>query len=194
MREDHRGLIRTLEYPRDKDVILSSKVGSIFKINGIIVTARDKVHKMISEGLYTPKWEGFILMHAGPIVRRGNVISLGPTTSTRMSHMIEDVIRRTGVKVIIGKGGLGKKGLKICKELGCVYLTFTGGAAALGASRAQKVLKIENEELGETEAVYYIKVKEFGPVVVSIDTFGNDLYLRSICKTETLIDLYTKDV
>ncbi len=152
------------------------------------------MHKLIAEGEVNVDWYDFVLMHTGPIIRGNRVIALGPTTSTRMANIIEEVIKKTGVRVIIGKGGLGKKGISICKRLGCVYLTFTGGASALGAKYVTEILKTENEELGETDATYYLKVKDFGPLVVSIDRFGDDLYQRTLCRSNLLIDTYLEDV
>ena len=166
----------------------------MLRLNGILVTARDKVHKLIVEGRLHPNWEDYVLIHAGPIVRGNRIIALGPTTSTRMANLIEKVVENTGVRVIIGKGGLGRRGASICKRLGCVYLAFTGGAAALGAKSVKRVLKVENVELGEAEATYYLEVTDFGPLVVAIDRYGNDIYLQTLCRTATLVNAYLEDI
>lgn len=112
--------------------------------------------------------EGLAMYHCGPIVvRRGGgwvVVSAGPTTSARMARETVEAARRLGVRMVIGKGGLG--GLEaVLEELGSVYLVFPGGAGSLAARAVKRVEAVYwLEELGPAEAVWLLRVEGFGPL------------------------------
>jgi len=57
-----------------------------------------------------------------------------------------------------------------------VYLAFTGGCAALAASR-MRLRGVHFPDLGMAEAVWAIELDHL-PVVVGIDAHGNDLFGR----------------
>jgi tartrate dehydratase beta subunit/fumarate hydratase class I family protein len=91
--------------------------------------------------------------------------------------MQAEFVERTGARAIIGKGGVGRDVAGELARLGCVYLSFTGGAGVL-AARAIKVQKILWQDLGAAEALWVLRVQDFGPLVVVIDTRDGNLYLR----------------
>jgi fumarate hydratase subunit beta len=104
------------------------------------------------------------------------VVAAGPTTSSRMNTLEPDFIKRFGVRVIIGKGGMSKPTVEAMQEFGCVYLSFTGGAAILAARGIKKVKGVHWYELGMPEALWVLEGEGFGPLIVSIDAHGNSIY------------------
>ena len=168
----------------DKDLI-NLKIGDIVYLNGILITARDQVHKRIVEYFKNKKelpasfknLKGSAIYHCGPIIKESNgtyqIISGGPTTSQRMDDFENDVVKILGIKLVIGKGGmknLDTKGNKIA------YLSYTGGCGAIIHKKIEKIIDVEWKDFGTCEAVWILKVKDFGPLIVSQDASGNSLY------------------
>ena len=163
--------------------ILSLRTGDVIFINGDIVTGRDDVHiRVTEEGMDLPAdISGKALMHAGPIVRGSaedgyEMISIGPTTSMRMEKFEWDFIRRTGVRLIIGKGQMGERTVEACCEFGAVHCVLPAGNAVVGASCVEAITGADWLDLGMAEAVWSLRVKEFGPLIVSIDTTGRNYF------------------
>lgn len=126
------------------------------------------------------EFENSVIYHCGPILKKKDgswkVISAGPTTSYRMESLEYKLIQKFGIKMIIGKGGMGEKTSKALKEFSSVYCSFTGGAGAYVAQNIKKILNVEWLDLGSPEAVWTFEVKNFGPLVVSMDSHGGNLY------------------
>jgi len=161
------------------------RVGDVLFISGTLLTARDSGHeralKYLREGKPLPvDFSGMALYHVGPVVKKEGdkwrIISAGPTTSARLEMYEADFIEKTGVKIIIGKGGMGSKTAEACKRFGAVYAIFTGGAGALAAKAVEEVIKVEWLDLGVPEALWVMKVREFGPLTVVIDSTGENFY------------------
>ncbi|MEM2795863.1 MAG: FumA C-terminus/TtdB family hydratase beta subunit [Candidatus Hadarchaeales archaeon] len=156
------------------------RAGDLVKISGRIFTARDKAYvRVVQSGKAPVDMRGGVVYHCGPLVVRHEekyeVISAGPTTSSRMDEIQERFLRITGVKVLIGKGGVGEKIAARLPELGCVYLSFPGGAGVLAAGFVEEVEGVIWEDLGPAEAIWVLRVKDF-PCVVAIDIHGKNLY------------------
>jgi len=163
------------------------RVGELVKVNGQIVTARDRAYPRALELLRAGKrlpldLRGAVVYHCGPLAKRAHsgwqVLSAGPTTSARLDRMQVEFVGRAGVRGLIGKGGVGEEVAAELARLGCVYLAFTGGAAVLAAQAIERVEKVLWRDLGTAEALWVLRVRDFGPLVVAIDTKGNNLYLR----------------
>ena len=173
---------KVLTTPIKEEDISSLKIGDIIYLDGIIVTARDSGHKrrVIDGSVPSAPLEGGALFHAGPIARMANdkweIVAIGPTTSMRMERYEKEFIELTGVKIIIGKGGMGEKTALACKENKVIHCVFPGGAATLGASKVESVVSVQWLDLGMPEAFFALKVNDFGPLIVSIDTKGNNLF------------------
>jgi tartrate/fumarate subfamily iron-sulfur-dependent hydro-lyase beta chain len=174
-----------LQLPIDKEKIKKLRKGDILYIKGKIFTARDEAHNKIlklekDKLSFNPS--KMALFHCGPLLKKNKkgkwkVISAGPTTSRRMEIFEDKFIEKYHVPIIIGKGGMGKKTLSALKKHKCVYTSYTGGAGAHAADRIKKVSSVYwLEELGMTEAVWIFKVEEFGPLVVSMDSYGDSFY------------------
>ena len=107
---------------------------------------------------------GAVLYHCGPVMlKEGDgwrVKAAGPTTSIREEPYQADVIRRYGVRAVIGKGGMGAKTLAALKECGAVYLNAIGGAAQYYARTVEKVLGVHLLEFGIPEAMWHLRVNE----------------------------------
>ncbi|MCS7131560.1 MAG: FumA C-terminus/TtdB family hydratase beta subunit [Hadesarchaea archaeon] len=182
--------LKRLKPPLDEESVRGLKVGDFVSITGRIFTARDRTYDMILKLFRTGRrmpldLRGGVVYHCGPLARkmRGTwqVLSAGPTTSARLDHMQVEFVKLTGARALVGKGGVGEDVAKELRRLGCIYLAFTGGAGVLAASAVERVEKVLWQNLGAAEALWVLRVRNFGPLVVAIDLRGGNLYLR---KTE----------
>lgn len=180
MTEEHR-----VKTPLKKEEVAKLRVGDILYVSGEVFTSRDRTQRLIleskSRGKLPFSLEGLIEYHAGPIVRRKNsqweMVSLGPTTSFRMEAGEYDFIRETGIAGVVGKGGMEEKTKEACKEFKAFYGILPGGAAAILSKKVERVLGVYwLEELGVPEAMWHLKVQDLGPIIVAIDSLGNDVY------------------
>src|SRR6058998_2093111 len=173
-----------LSFPFTKEKILALKVGDPVEISGTLFTGRDVVHKYLHEGGQLPAGVHLrdgILYHCGPVVMqdeqgRWKVTAAGPTTSIREEPYQGDIIRKFGIRGVIGKGGMGDRTLAACKEAGCVYLHAVGGAAQV---LAECITRVRNvfflEKFGAPEAIWELDVENF-PAVVTMDAHGHSLH------------------
>jgi len=167
---------------RDAD-LADIRVGDILYLNGRLVTCRDVAHRrLIEEQRPLPvDLQGLAIFHAGPIVRRKGdnsfeMISIGPTTSMRMEKFEKEFIARTGVKLVVGKGGMGAGTLEACKKEKALHVVFPAGCAVLAATQVEEIEDAQWQDLGMPETLWVCRVKEFGPLIVSIDTHGRNLF------------------
>jgi fumarate hydratase subunit beta len=174
-----------LKTPISEEDIRKLQVNDVLYITGTMVTARDQAHRraleMAKEGKKIPiDLKGLAVFHCGPIVKKVGdkwvAVAAGPTTSTRMDIFEDEFIKTFGVRVVIGKGGMGKRTSEAMKKYGAVYGAFTGGAAVLAAKTIKNVKTVEWYDLGVPEALWVFEVEEFGPLAVSIDSHGNNLF------------------
>jgi L(+)-tartrate dehydratase beta subunit len=178
-RQDTRRIIHT---PLCDNEIENLKTGDIVYLTGALVTGRDDVHRrIVREGMESPvDFKGIAIFHAGPIVREGpssyELISVGPTSSIRMEEYAAEFIAKTGVKMMIGKGGMGNKTAAACREHKALHCVYPGGCAVLGAGQVEKIETVFWRELGMPECLWVMRACEFGPLIVSIDTRGNNLF------------------
>jgi len=158
--------------------------GDYVYITGTIYTARDAAHKRMFEalekGLELPiNLKDNIIYYMGPSPgREGTVIgSAGPTTSSRMDKYTP-VLLDLGQKGMIGKGKRSKDVKEAIIRNGAVYFAAVGGAGALLSKKIIAAEIVAYADLG-TEAIRKLEVKDF-PVIVVIDSEGNDLYETAI--------------
>lgn len=176
---------RILTTPIQDEELEALHIGDIIYLNGCLVTSRDDVHhRLIKQHKPLPvDLVGQAIFHAGPIMQeiegqagKYQVISIGPTTSMRMEKYEKEFIDQTGVKLIVGKGGMGPGTVAGCREHKAIHAVFPGGCAVLAANCVEEVERAEWLDLGMPEAMWVMRVKEFGPLIVSIDTRGNNLF------------------
>ena len=160
-------------------------IGDIVYLNGYLITSRDDVHqRLIKQNKPLPvDLAGKAIFHAGPIMKerqdepgKYDVISIWPTTSMRMEKYEKEFIAETGIKLIVGKGGMGDKTAEGCGLYKAVHAVFPGGCAVLAASQVEEVECVKWLDLGMPEAMWVMRVREFGPLIISIDTKGNNLF------------------
>jgi fumarate hydratase class I len=155
------------------------KVGDVVIISGELFTGRDAVHAYLMKNPPPVDLQGAALYHCGPVMlKQGDewtVKAAGPTTSIREEPYQADVIRRYGVRAVIGKGGMGPKTLAALGDHGAVYLNGIGGAAQFYARTVEKVLGVHLMEFGIPEAMWHLKVNGF-VAVVTMDAHGNSLH------------------
>lgn len=175
-----------LESPMGEATVRSLKLGETVFVSGQIITGRDEMHiralEYSKDGKDVPEAvNGATIFHCGPIMKQmedgsWKVIAAGPTTSARMNKLEPEFIRKFKVRAIIGKGGMSKDTLDAMKEVGCVYLAATGGAAISLAEGLSRCVGQEWLDLGMAEAMWTFKAENFGPLIVAMDSEGNSLY------------------
>jgi len=175
-----------LTTPIPQEDLKKVKIGDIVYLSGTVVTARDEAHlkalEMYEKGEEPPvNFKGIGLFHCGPVMQKDEndkwtVVAAGPTTSARMEIFQDEFIKAFHPGMIIGKGGMGARTTKACQEETCIYGYFTGGAALLAADRIKEVKDVFwLEELGMPECLWVYEVEKFGPLTVTIDTYGGNL-------------------
>jgi fumarate hydratase subunit beta len=175
-----------LKTPISEEEIRKLKVNDVLYITGTIVTARDQAHRRALEYFKQGKplpinLEGLAVFHCGPVVSKEGekwvAVAAGPTTSTRMDIFEDEFIKNFKVRVVIGKGGMGKRTTDAMAKYGALYGAFTGGAAILAAKAIKNVRGVEWLDLGTPEALWIFEVEDFGPLTVAIDSHGNNLFM-----------------
>lgn len=172
-----------LSYPFVEKAVRALAAGDSVSVSGRIWTGRDRFHKHFSDGGALPvDFRDGALFHCGPVVVRDGgawkVVAAGPTTSVRENPYEPAFIASTGVRLIIGKGGMDSRTLAACKKHGAVYLQAVGGAAALAAATVKRVAGVYFlEEFGAAEACWEFEVEDF-PCIVAMDSHGVSLFDR----------------
>ena len=155
------------------------KVGDVVLISGDMFTGRDNVHAYLMKNPPPVDLNGAVLYHCGPVMLQENgrwrVKAAGPTTSIREEPYQADVIRRYGVRAVIGKGGMGPKTLAALQECGAVYLNAIGGAAQYYAKTLEEVKAVYLMEFGIPEAMWHLRANAFA-AIVTMDAHGNSLH------------------
>ncbi|HZT29275.1 MAG TPA: FumA C-terminus/TtdB family hydratase beta subunit [Bryobacteraceae bacterium] len=155
------------------------KVGDVVLINGEMFTGRDNVHAYLMKNPPPVDLHGAVLYHCGPVMlKEGDrwvVKAAGPTTSIREEPYQADIIKRYGVRAVIGKGGMGAKTLAGLQEAGAVYLNAIGGAAQYYARTVEEVPAVYLMEFGIPEAMWHLRVRGFA-AIVTMDAHGHSLH------------------
>jgi len=181
---DQTGFQRTgkevaLNAPLDEAIVRSLEVGDVVMVSGPAYTGRDAVHHHLASHAPPVDLRGAVIYHCGPVVAQdGNgwrVTAAGPTTSIREEPYQADIIRKYGVRAVIGKGGMGGRTLEALKDAGAVYLNAIGGAAQYYAGCIERVDGVSLLEFGTPEAMWHLQLKAF-PAIVTMDAHGNSLH------------------
>ena len=180
---------KILTTPIKAEDLADIKIGDVIYLTGHIVTCRDVPHRrVVEEGRELPlDIRGGAILHAGPIIRKTDdksfeMVSVGPTTSMRMEKFEREFIAKTGVRLIVGKGGMGEGTMSGCKEFGAIHCVFPAGCAVVAATQVEEIESADWTELGMPETLWKCRVKEFGPLIVSIDAHGNNLFEQNKVK------------
>ena len=180
--------------PLTSEMMRSLKVGDVVLIRGDMFTGRDALHAYLMDHEPPVDLNGQILYHCGPVMlKEGDewfVKAAGPTTSIREEPYQAEVLRRYGVKAVIGKGGMGKKTLAGLEESGAVYLHGVGGAAQFYARAVKKVKAVYLMEFGVPEAMWHLQVEDF-MAIVTMDAHGNSLHAEIEKATGEVLETLT---
>lgn len=168
-----------LTAPLTEETVRALKVGDIVLVRGEVYTGRDAVHAHLMKNPPPVDLTGAVLYHCGPVMLQSDgkwtVKAAGPTTSIREEPYQADVIKRYGVRAVIGKGGMGARTSAALKEHGAVYLNAIGGAAQYYARTVREVLDVNLLDFGIPEAMWHLRVEDF-PAIVTMDAHGNSLH------------------
>jgi fumarate hydratase class I len=186
-----------LNIPISEKQIMSLNAGDSVTISGIATTGRDAAHKYMVERLINGGaslsdedqrlfeelkaiYRGGAIYHCGPIVRNDNgkwtIVSAGPTTSIREEVYEDKVIAAFGLRVVIGKGGMGPRTLAACRENKAIYVHAIGGAGVTTAETMVEVLDVfKKDEFGSPEAFWKVRLQNF-PGIVTMDAHGKSLH------------------
>jgi fumarate hydratase class I len=169
----------TLTPPLTEAQMRALKVGDVVLISGEMFTGRDNLHSYLMKNPPPVDMNGSVLYHCGPVMLKEgdhwSVKAAGPTTSMREEPYQAHVIKRYGVRAVMGKGGMGPKTLAALQEFGAVYLNAIGGAAQFYARTVEKVLGVNLLEFGIPEAMWHLRVKGFA-AIVTMDAHGGSLH------------------
>ena len=170
-----------LEPPLTEEKVRGLKVGDVVLISGLIYTGRDEAHAYMMKNSAPVDLQGAVLYHCGPVaMKQGDgwkMTAAGPTTSMREEPYQGEIIRRFGMRAVMGKGGMGKKTLDALQKHGAVYLNAIGGAAQYYARAITAVEGVSLFELGIPEAMWHLRVKDL-MALVTMDAHGNSLHAR----------------
>lgn len=197
------GKIYHLKTPISEAEARALRVGDVVYLDGTVFTARDLAHERLIEmhgkGEKPPfSLEGGAIWHCGPVVSKDaqndwKVASIGPTTSYRLTNETPHMLQNYGVRLIIGKGGMGFPTVDAMRKHGAAFLAATGGCATVYAENVKRVSALHWEDLGLPEAVWELAVDNLGALVVAIDSTGETLYKKIMDEAVSRMpDCYTK--
>lgn len=170
-----------LRTPILEEAIRNLSVGDVVSISGRIYTGRDAIHKhLFKADVAAVNLQDQVIYHCGPVVAKNKageweIKAAGPTTSIREEPYQSEIIKKFGLRVVIGKGGMGQKTLQGLKTHGGIYLNAIGGAAQYYATCIDEVVGVDYLEFGLPEAMWHLKVTDF-KAVVTMDAHGNSLH------------------
>ncbi|MSU51295.1 MAG: fumarate hydrolyase [Opitutus sp.] len=170
-----------LKTPLREEDVRPLRVGDSVLLDGVVFGVRDgNLMRIFDQNVAPPcDWRGAALLHTAPNVRKlgpgkYEPVSVGTTTSMRMDRFTEALLRDHGVRAILGKGGLSQTSAALMQRHGAVYLSVTGGAAAMETLQIEEIEKVYWEDL-MPECIWQFRFKALGPMTVGIDTHGGNL-------------------
>lgn len=174
------GRVHKLSTPILEEEIRKLRVGDVVIISGLMHTGRDALHKYLMDHESPVDLKDSVIYHCGPVMLKDQegkwqVKAAGPTTSIREEPYQAEIIKKFGIRAIIGKGGMGSKTLKGLQEHGAVYLNAIGGAAQYYADCITEVEGVDFLEFGIPEAMWHLRAKDFA-AIVTMDSHGNSLH------------------
>ena len=176
-----------LNMPIDEAQTRALKVGDTVTLEKMLFGIRDAtLIAMFDKGRKTRfNLKGRAVVHTAPNVKKVDPrpdnssgyepLCIGTTTSMRMERFTRPLMEREGVRLIIGKGGMGQGTLEALRDLGGVYLAVVGGAAALETTWIEAIEEVDMDDL-HPESLWKFRIKGFGPLLVTMDSHGNSMH------------------
>src|SRR3954466_9868261 len=177
----------TLEMPISPDQARALNVGDTVTLEKTLYGIRDAtlIHMFDRDRRTRLDLQGHAVIHTAPNVHTVAVspeapagytpFCIGTTTSQRMERFTKPVMEREGVRIIIGKGGMGPATLAAFSELGGAYLAIVGGAAALETTWIEAIEDVDLDDL-HPESLWQFRIRGFGPLLVTMDSHGGSLH------------------
>ena len=177
----------TLEMPVDDAQVRALKVGDTVMLEKTLFGIRDATLIAMFDRGRTTRFDlrGQAVVHTAPNVRKVDPrpsngcpyepLCIGTTTSMRMERFTRPLMQRDGVRIIIGKGGMGQGTLDAFRDLGGAYLAVVGGAAALETTWIEAIEDVDMDDL-HPESLWKFRIKGFGPLLVTMDSHGGSLH------------------
>ncbi len=191
-----------LQVPLREEEIRRLRVKDAVYVTGEVLTVRDTAYERILNALDSRKELPFSLKdkaiwHAGPITKpeggKWKAVSVGSTTSSRFSGPAARLIETLGVKMVIGKGFMGPQVLEAFKKFGAVYAHTAGGTAAYYGNQIPEIQEVHWPDLGMPAAVWVLKVKRLGPLIVAMDSHGGYIFDELQSKVDASLKKIFKD-
>ena len=173
--------------PVDEAKVRALRVNDTVTLEGTLYGIRDATLIGMFQKSRRTKFDmkGHAVIHTAPNVRKVQAsaehptgyapVCVGTTTSARMERFTRPLMEREGVRLIIGKGGLGEGSEKAFSELGGAYLAIIGGTAALETTWIEAIEDVDLDDLNP-ESLWKFRVRGFGPLLVAMDSNGGSLY------------------
>jgi L(+)-tartrate dehydratase beta subunit len=173
--------------PVTEDAVRRLRIDDTVTLNGALYGIRDATQIALFDRGRTTRFDlrGQAVVHTAPNVRKvapsadhpaGYApVCIGTTTSSRMERFTRPLMTQCGVRLIIGKGGLGEASLSAFRELGGAYLALIGGTAALETTWVDAIEDVDLDDLNP-ESLWQFRVHGFGPLRVAMDSHGGSLY------------------
>lgn len=173
--------------PVSEDDVRKLRVGDHVVLQDTLFGIRDAtlIHMFDKDRETRLDLSGHAVIHTAPNVKKVPVsnscpagyqsICIGTTTSARMERFTRPLMEANGVRMIIGKGGLGEDSARAFRDLGGVYLAIIGGTAALETTWIEQIQDVDMDDLNP-ESLWQFRIKDFGPLLVAMDAHGGSLY------------------
>lgn len=176
-----------LSMPTTEDAVRALRVNDTVTLEQTLYGIRDAtlIH-MFDRGRRTRlDLRGHAVIHTAPNVRKVEPspqyptgyapVCIGTTTSARMERFTGPLMEREGVRLIVGKGGMGPGSLEAFARLGGAYLAIIGGTAALETTWIEAIEDVDMDDLNP-ESLWKFRIRGFGPLLVAMDSHGGSLY------------------
>ncbi|HEX4886275.1 MAG TPA: fumarate hydratase C-terminal domain-containing protein [Casimicrobiaceae bacterium] len=176
-----------LALPVSEAQVRALEVDDTVTLEGTLYGIRDATQIAMFDRGRTTRFDlaGHAVIHTAPNVRKvppspehpaGYApVCIGTTTSSRMERFTRPLMERNGVRIIVGKGGLGPASAAAFRELGGAYLAIVGGTAALETTWIEAIEDVDLDDLNP-ESLWKFRIRGFGPLLVAMDSRGGSLY------------------
>jgi L(+)-tartrate dehydratase beta subunit len=177
----------TLQTPVTEAQIRALRIGDMVTLTGTLFGIRDATQIHMFDRSRTTRFDlrGHAVIHTAPNVRRVPLsdahpvgyepVCIGTTTSMRMERFTEPLMAQYGVRIVIGKGGLAQASSAAFVTHGGVYLAIVGGTAALETTWIEQIEDVDLDDLNP-ESLWRFRIREFGPLLVAMDSHGGSVY------------------
>lgn len=176
-----------LTMPVTEEQVRQLRVGDTVTLQQTLFGIRDASYIALFDKGRTTRLNlnGHAVIHTAPNVRKVPVsdanpagyesVCIGTTTSSRMERFTRQLMTQLGVRFIIGKGGMHDGSKQAFQELGGAYLAIVGGTAALETTWIEQIEDVDLDDLNP-ESLWQFRIRDFGPLLVGMDSHGNSLY------------------